>query len=425
MQGEAGAQRDMTFGNSGHLQQSAVAICDSLIHKHETVTELQRDRKAVLQDLVLHHVGALERFCNNIHHAHQKIFSDIIATASKVTAKELTEFQRDCNAFLSEKGDSHIQQLFGKDASDTEHKAAMLIMTTLRVMVLQEAANTHLAAQEEQLTTSKEVDPTDPGASKIRYLAGRCVAKARYSLMSGVKRAMYRQRAKYHQLREQLDALQHLVEREESLLTSTSYTQSLHETDRRQNIRRSLTNVSDSVFLFFCKVESKRVQLETLPALHMYGGEVISICGEKMLQDENLVGHWLQMFQGTQFDKDITLSIFKDLCTRYMCIANNQYRKSLVDRLGKKKKHAHRVEVQKPKRSTKPQQTTAPPQEKPSTSMTKTSARKRSRPSTGATGVTGKGNSRKAGKGKGKVKKNLSNTCRVCQDEYREGLSML
>ncbi len=53
------------------------------------------------------------------HYDYQKIYSESITTANKVTAKELTKFQRDCNAFLSETGDSHIHQLFGKAHYDS------------------------------------------------------------------------------------------------------------------------------------------------------------------------------------------------------------------------------------------------------------------------------------------------------------------
>ncbi len=219
---------------------------------------------------------------------------------------------------------------------------------------------------------------------------------------------MYRQRDKYHQLRLQFDAMDHIIVREDALIGSTAYTGSLHETARRQNIRRSLTNVSDTVFLFFCMVESKRADMETPTALQLYGGNVVSICADRILQDETLIAQWFEIYQGISFDNDTVLSLFKDICRRYLYIANNQYRKRMVECLGKKKKLAHRVEVQK----RKSQSATTKDQKEvtPSTSQQKTS----------------KG-SKKKGKGKSKAKKSrrdLSCICRVCDDEYKKGIEV-
>ena len=412
------------------LPKAASDIRREILESHQSFTPMQQERKGLLEQLQLE---SFTTFCLSIYSAFEDIYSDTLSKAEKVNAKELTEFQKLCNTFLSDKASTHVKKLFGKSPSKTEHSCAMVIMTHLRGLLLEQKALPFIAAQEtkmdRQVNSATAIDPNSPGASKVRYLAGRCVAKARWSLISAIRWNMYSNRTKYHVLKEHLDAVCHLRVSEHLLVPTTSFSTTLHETSRRQNVRRSLTNVSDPVHLFFCSVESKRQTLETPGAMHLFGGKAISISQQQILKDEALIEQWRKLYDLTAFDQDTLAAVFKDVVSRYMFIANNEYRKTLVQLLRQKKTHAHRVEVQKKSKSNTEQPKPGP--SKPLAQM-QTPARKGkskgtgkgSKPPAQMQSPARKGKNKGTGKGKGKGKKrkrDVLNICRVCDDEYIEG----
>ena len=225
--------------------------------------------------------------------------------------------------------------------SQTGNRILMGMLKAIRLKVLAPKVNAKL--DEEHQPSIPDI--TDACASKIRYLAGRCVVMCRkkcqqYLLKNGLKG---RCRGK---CAEQKLKLTHLNHMRTSLACLTNEKGSLDETERRQNLGRGLTHVTEEVHQFYLELERKRMTVHTPAAASEHTIHVLAEALKEILQSVKLFDLFTNIFISMEGCSDaIVKSLFDELVNGYMSVANNQFRKGLCEVLKKKKKYRHRVEI--------------------------------------------------------------------------------
>ena len=79
------------------------------------------------------------------------------------------------------------------------------------------------------------------------------------------------------------------------VLESSIYKESLHETQRKQNINQGLTNINDSCFEFFCQLERERNKIENISNTDI-SSTFFKEAMDKMLNHKDLVRQWDSLF---------------------------------------------------------------------------------------------------------------------------------
>ena len=97
------------------------------------------------------------------------------------------------------------------------------------------------------------------GRGIICYIAGYCIAKIKYSLSSSLRSKLFnlKHTVEVEKLQKQMQLLENVCVSEAEISSCTSDRESLEETKRKQNIRESLTNITDDVYSFFNKLDCK------------------------------------------------------------------------------------------------------------------------------------------------------------------------
>ena len=191
---------------------------------------------------------------------------------------------------------------------------------------------------------------TGAGLGNIRYIEGRCIAKAKYHLMKSLKANLYKPKRK-HDVNEsftKVRMLDYLTTRS----SETKHKESLNDTERRQNLGRGLTSISDDCFAFFLSLNKINMQHQTDQNLQIYGPDVFSKTKESALNNKGLRQSWDSMFENYKVPdaaaavaNEIRNSLLHDIISRFLRIGNNQFRKDSIRKMGKKKTESLRKKV--------------------------------------------------------------------------------
>ena len=119
-------------------------------------------------------------------------------------------------------------------------------------------------------------------------------------------------------------------------------------TDTKQNINRSLVNISDEALSFFELLHNSVCHLQGPHALTKHEAGVLNVVKSHTLLDTNIQQQFTNCFD-TDDDINIINILYNDCVIRYLAGSNNQFRKSLVHKMRSKTSAAHRVEIAKVK----------------------------------------------------------------------------
>jgi hypothetical protein len=114
-----------------------------------------------------------------------------------------------------------------------------------------------------------EVEIAIENQSKMRYLMGRCVAKCKQNTQSYIIRhrgAHSTPSKSLEEARSKVEHLQHMRTSVDDIMNS-AFKDTLIETERRQNLGRGLTHITNEAFLFCLELEKQRQQLHTMDRL--------------------------------------------------------------------------------------------------------------------------------------------------------------
>ena len=128
-------------------------------------------------------------------------------------------------------------------------------------------------------------------------------------------------------------------------MATSSDIPSMHETYMRQNVSCSLVNINETAANVFHVLDEERRQKETMDTFHLKGNTTLQTVTNDLLNSETLISKWASLFpEGVP--EDVITSVFSNIVNRFMLVANNQYRKTILASVGSDKKKAHRTEIE-------------------------------------------------------------------------------
>ncbi|KAH3852152.1 hypothetical protein DPMN_094651 [Dreissena polymorpha] len=104
-----------------------------------------------------------------------------------------------------------------------------------------------------QRTVLPTEDKSETGRGKIPYVGGYCVAKCRYRLCTNLHKCLYKpgMEPEIDNLSDQISLIDTVIVSATEIKSESKYKDTLKETDRKQNVREGLTNITDDAFEFF------------------------------------------------------------------------------------------------------------------------------------------------------------------------------
>ena len=267
-------------------------------------------------------------------------FSGLIEGANlnsqDITNKNLSNFYKLINKELtSEENKVRVSSLFGHNPSENEFNLIYRITSTVRKEVLRLAANpiVQKALKQAEEEKGKTFDNSPAGIGKIRYIAGWCLFKLMKKRKKGIMSTMYN-RSKVH-ITEKLIREKEIIEHLEiSQLNESKDQESLKEIERKQNLRRGLTHVSDKCADFFGELDNKVQKLQTSANLNIHGSKFPNFIKNVLRNDEDLKSKWTHLFLDfkKEVSSDILNSVFEEILDRYTLMSIAQLRKEYLEK---------------------------------------------------------------------------------------------
>ncbi|CAC5408437.1 unnamed protein product [Mytilus coruscus] len=187
----------------------------------------------------------------------------------------------------------------------------------------------------------------DAGLGKLRYIAGRCIAKSKYHYMTIGKNNMYKKNKQscVTDCFLKVKILDYLTTTYADLLESSSYKESLEETKRKQNLTQGLTDIKDDVLDFFMDIDRNRINYQNEKMFHKHGSNVFNFVHEKLLSSKTLFTNFQKLLQNfdltatfVRVDEDLAMAclkeLYSDLILRFCRVSDNQFRKDLIKSFG-------------------------------------------------------------------------------------------
>jgi hypothetical protein len=218
--------------------------------------------------------------------------------------------------------------------------------------------------------TSAELASVAPsGFGKVRHIGGMCIAKILQHYRLRLRKTLNSTQQELVQVeafKDNIDALNHLIISEHELEETTLYIDSLQETKRRQNIRKSLTHITDMAFKFFLRLEKLRLPLYSSSNVLAEPQKVLITLSDKILGNVELFQEWTRLFVNYELSTDepeaegdhsgLVIGItriaaavtdcFHSIVGKYLRVCHSQFRKQLLADIKRKKDLAHRKKIQ-------------------------------------------------------------------------------
>ena len=302
-----------------------------------------KDAKATVFDESLKYLSGnpkMDIFCQLVWDKLAKIMLQATQNLSSVSTQSLTSFQQDALKFWLGEFCTHTGKLFEVDVLSREQR--VLAADTFRHIkaAIVITSNAHMASKDQ--INEQIPDITAAGESRIRYLAGRSLFKTQRSLKKKAQ-ASTRRGESCRPIMDQLDLLNNLRITEAEAVETTSQLPTLDYIQRRQRPGASLTHIRDQSHMFFVALEQKRRTLTTMDNVARHKGNILENCKEVCLEDNELKNIFKSMSSNsTEATRN---EVYKSLVVSYLRPPQNDFRKSLATKLGKKRQLKHRVNI--------------------------------------------------------------------------------
>ena len=106
---------------------------------------------------------------------------------------------------------------------------------------------------------------------------------------------------------------ENVIESFDQLQETSVFQKTLQVTEARQYRQRGLLHISDNAYLFFMKLEQRRVQLLNVRVLKKERDNMVETAIRTLLMDEDLQESWLRCFSKDDVEKSKVFVQFKHL----------------------------------------------------------------------------------------------------------------
>lgn len=166
----------------------------------------------------------------------------------------------------------------------------------------------------------KEIIPFDVqemgevGKSKVRHVGAWAVRKvlnrARKYILRNVHTSSRSTLASVKKQQLLCELLEDNVIQPYAIEESSKFPETLEVTEARQYRQRGLLYISDEAYLFFLKLEKRRVELLNLHVLSRAGEEMVELASAELRADQELKDSWLSCFEPVDVDKNKVMNNF-------------------------------------------------------------------------------------------------------------------
>lgn len=257
-----------------------------------------------------------------------------------------------------------------KELTSPQESVCFELMARIRQQLMQEQVETLETVEVHASKKRKLTDNlTDGARSKIRHVGGYCVAKVRHRCMQAVNRNLYKtdekSEIKYVAAKQKVRLLNEIILKGD-IKSQTEDMGSLKETERKQNVRSSLVNITDKAFNFCTSMCAKILQQQSM--LSVYGQHLFEYIFREITEDNQLKLMWLNLFTSSSehlapvqdlceidFVHSIVLDVienslvlldlFHDISNLFLSVMIKQLKTDYVEAIREKKEEAHRVNV--------------------------------------------------------------------------------
>ena len=155
---------------------------------------------------------------------------------------------------------------------------------------------------------------------KYRHIGGWVVGKILHSKKSFVSEHLFKPNMsqKVSNAHIQKKLIEELTAEEDYLVKNTSYPETIKETLWRQNLNKSLTNITDGTFEFFLNLEKKVQSLQTDKDIHDKGQDLYIVMKRELEKDTDLKRKWLSLISFKKDNIDEKESLFLAAIERYL-----------------------------------------------------------------------------------------------------------
>ena len=182
---------------------------------------------------------------------------------------------------------SHVETCFQRKAESDDFVVFSKIFDFVSHFIL-ESKSSQMKASEEQPQIPNVYSSDNAGLGKLRYIAGRCVAKCKYHYMEMGRNNMYKPKKQSVVTASFLKVkiMDHFTATYSELSESSVYKDTLEETRRKQNITQGLTDIKDDVLDFFIDIDQNRIKYQNEKMFHIHGSKIINFIHEKLFNSE-------------------------------------------------------------------------------------------------------------------------------------------
>ena len=269
-----------------------------------------------------------------------------------------TEMMSKLQSYLSS---SSYQSAVSKLTTETPN-----LLTKVATKMAFALLNVYIKNEAEAVTKTQDnpcnVELDDVARRKVRYIGGYCIATSRYRCQRAIHPKLYKKskQSEVTLLNTKVKLFDQVVEHESDICSKTDDPQSLDEILRKQGLSHGLTHINDNCFKFFLQLFLKCTDVISESCFHKFVGEMFHVAYHTLLNDSDLMKCWFSLFAFDQVpctylenDNDGALEFISDACvdmfstvTRtFLKTYTNQWRKTYLEKVGKKSKKAHRTEV--------------------------------------------------------------------------------
>jgi hypothetical protein len=317
----------------------------------DTVTEFHTEVNHILTILENENRDNLEKFCMVEKRNILKLFVDLPGkentqqyhSAFYMGAKKLQtskQFQAQCKDILFQ----------CQNMSQEQQHVSFSIFEFIRKSIISEKEDKIENTEESSNKRSFDDELSGTQMGKVRYVGAYSLGKNRYRLIvkmrSLVNSTDREKRLPLDTIRRKLVYIDFITRSQAQILSESKQTETLQETERKQNLRASLTHITDECCDFFKHVCQQTMQLQTLKNVIEKSTDALNFVTFEITSNQSLQQKWLNLF--TNCDEEhgpILEELFHDVVTLFVAPLNDQYRKDYLEQVGKPTLTAHRKQI--------------------------------------------------------------------------------
>lgn len=204
---------------------------------------------------------------------------------------------------------------------------------------------------------------TNAAHARVRYVGGYVVAKVHKKCIDKKTSNMYKTDGASQDIYEEAVVCGHIMDslkvEEQYISANTSNPDSLLDVRRRQRQNRSLTNISDALFLFFCFLTEICLKLLVNENFNKHGQHMFEHIRNEIMSNQQLGEKFSNVAKessvktfdifGNPLSEDILSKhidiIYKKVIKLYLMVMLNQFRKDILEQFQVTKKMSHRKQI--------------------------------------------------------------------------------